>query len=219
MIPFPAASDSAPSTCQPATPEEWRSRLLGHGPAVVWLTGLSGAGKSTLAALLERRLLARGTHTFVLDGDEVRHGLNRDLGYDDASRDENLRRAAEVARLLARSGLVVIASFISPCRRQRDAARTILAGVPFFEVHVSTPMAVAERRDPKGLYRRARRGEISDFTGVQAPYEVPVAPDLRIDTSDTDPEASADLLLERLLALGLPATHEPLTADLRPDAP
>ena len=159
-----------------------RQRYFGHEPATIWLTGLSGAGKSTLAYELEHLLLERGHPSFVLDGDNVRHHLNRDLGFSARDRRENLRRAAEVARLMNEAGLFVVTAFISPLREDRRAARDIIGAERFVEAHVSTCMSVCESRDPKGLYARARAGEIPDFTGVSAPYEAPEHPDIAIDT-------------------------------------
>jgi adenylyl-sulfate kinase len=159
-----------------------RQRYFGHEPATIWLTGLSGAGKSTLAYELEHLLLERGHPSFVLDGDNVRHHLNRDLGFSARDRRENLRRAAEVARLMNEAGLFVVTAFISPLREDRRAARDIIGAERFVEAHVSTCMSVCESRDPKGLYARARAGEIPDFTGVSAPYEAPEHPDIAVDT-------------------------------------
>ncbi|HEU4412774.1 MAG TPA: sulfate adenylyltransferase subunit CysN [Polyangiaceae bacterium] len=175
-----------------------RRALNGHGSAVVWLTGRSGAGKSTLADLLERRLHARGLRTYLLDGDNVRHGLSRDLGFTPEDRAENVRRAAEVAKLMVDAGLVVIAAFISPSRAERRAARNLLGPGEFVEVHVDAPSDVAERRDPRGLYAKARAGQLKNFAGVDAPYEAPEAPDLRIDTSTTSPEDAVEQLLRAL---------------------
>lgn len=175
-------------------PDEHAS-LMAQRSHVIWFTGLSGVGKSTLANLLDRRLHAQGIRSFVLDGDLLRAGLNRDLGFSDADRSENIRRAAEVARLMADAGLVVLVAFISPFRRDRDAARALFAAGQFSEVFLDTPLAVAEQRDPKGLYARARRGEIPQFTGIDSPYEVPASPELRIDTAS----CTVDEALERLL--------------------
>ncbi len=174
-----------------------RAALLGQQPAVVWLTGLSGAGKSTLANRLAQRLHAAGRAAYVLDGDNLRHGLNRDLGFTDADRVENIRRVAEVARLMADAGLVVITAFISPFRSERALARSRMDGIAFIEVHVDTPLAVAEQRDPKGLYAKARRGELPHFTGIDSPYEPPEAPELHVDTS----REPADEAAARVLAL------------------
>ncbi|WP_420880725.1 sulfate adenylyltransferase subunit CysN [Rhodococcus sp. (in: high G+C Gram-positive bacteria)] len=183
--------------------DEARSLLKGHRPQIVWFTGLSGSGKSTIANALERRLYALGCHTYLLDGDNVRHGLGRDLGFTEADRVENIRRVTEVARLMADAGLIVLASFISPFRAERDAARELIGSDRFCEVFVDTPIEVAEERDPKGLYRKARRGELSNFTGVDSPYETPASPDVRIDTTDLAPEQAADRIVEVLRERGV----------------
>lgn len=159
-----------------------RAALNGHTGALLWFTGLSGSGKSTLANAVARALHARGVHTYVLDGDNVRHGLNRDLTFSPEDRVENIRRISEVARLFVDAGLVTMTAFISPYREDRARARAIV-GEQFIEVHVDADVAVCEARDPKGLYKKARAGEIGDFTGISAPYEAPEHPELRIDTS------------------------------------
>jgi bifunctional enzyme CysN/CysC len=179
-----------------------RAALKGQRPAVVWFTGLSGAGKSTIARLVEQRLLARGRHAFVLDGDDLRGGLSRDLGFSEADRVENIRRAVEVARLMAEAGLIVLASFISPYRSDRAAARERLAPGEFLEVFVDTPLAECRRRDPKGLYRRADAGQIRNFTSVDAPYEPPETPDLHLVTTGTTAEALAEQVVATLAARG-----------------
>jgi bifunctional enzyme CysN/CysC len=165
---------------------------------VLWLTGLPAAGKSTLASELHRRLQVMQRPSYVLDGDEVRRGLSRDLGFSEADRTENVRRIAEVARLMAGAGLIVIVALVSPYRTDRRMARTILAEGRFVEIFVDTPLAEAERRDPKGLYRRARRGELANLTGVGAPYEAPENPELRVATLSETPEASAGRILAHL---------------------
>ena len=175
-----------------------RAARMGHRSAVVWFTGLSGAGKSTVANLLERRLHAEGIHTYVLDGDNIRHGLNRDLGFTEADRVENIRRVAEVAALMADAGLVVIVSFISPYRAERDAAREKLPEGKFIEVFVDTPIDECRRRDPKGLYAKADAGLIANFTGVSAPYEPPLAPEVHLRTTEGTPEALAEQVLANL---------------------
>jgi len=180
-----------------------RSERNGHRPCVVWLTGLSGAGKSTIADLVERALHADGRHTFLLDGDNVRHGLNSDLGFSDADRVENIRRIAEVAALMVDAGLIVLVSFISPFRAERALARELVAENEFCEVFVDTPLAVAEQRDPKGLYARARRGELPNFTGIDSPYEPPENPELRLDTTALGPEAAAAAVVAWLRTLGV----------------
>lgn len=160
-----------------------RVRLLGQRPLTVWLTGLSGAGKSTIAAALERRLIDSAKPCYMLDGDNVRAGINRDLGFGPEDRRENIRRIAEIARLMNDAGLVVMTAFISPYRADREMAREIIGADRFVEVHIDAPLEVCERRDPKGLYRKARRGELPDFTGVTAPYETPENPDLVLATA------------------------------------
>ncbi|MGH3298685.1 MAG: adenylyl-sulfate kinase, partial [Trebonia sp.] len=160
--------------------KEARVAIKNHRPGVVWFTGISGAGKSTVANALERRLHALGCHTATLDGDNVRHGLNRDLGFTAADRVENIRRVGEVAKLMADAGLLVLVSFISPFRAERDGARALLDAGEFVEVFVDTPLDVAEGRDRKGLYRKARAGNLPHFTGIDSPYEPPPSPEVRI---------------------------------------
>jgi bifunctional enzyme CysN/CysC len=178
-----------------------RAALKGQRPCVLWFTGLSGAGKSTIANLVEKRLHALGRHTYLLDGDNVRHGLNKDLGFTDADRVENIRRVGEVAKLMVDAGLLVLVSFISPFRAERRLARELVGEGEFFEVYIDTALHEAERRDPKGLYRRARAGKLKNFTGIDSPYETPQAPEVVIDTTRWDPEGAAELLLQRLIAL------------------
>jgi bifunctional enzyme CysN/CysC len=180
-----------------------RRALNGHRSAVVWLTGLSGAGKSTVANRLEQRLHALGKRTYLLDGDNVRHGLNKDLGFTAADRVENVRRIAEVARLMVDAGLIVITALISPFRAERRMARALFATGEFVEVFVDVPLAVAESRDPKGLYRRARSGELKNFTGIDSPYEPPEAPELHLDTARQSPDRAAEVVLEYLRSAGL----------------
>ncbi|HTV91033.1 MAG TPA: sulfate adenylyltransferase subunit CysN [Stellaceae bacterium] len=177
---------------------EQRVRLNGHQAAVLWFTGLSGAGKSTIANRLEQRLLALGCHTMLLDGDNVRHGLNRDLGFTDADRVENIRRVGEVARLMSEAGLIVICAFISPFRADRQMARETAAPYVFLEVFVDTPIEECARRDPKGLYAKVQAGEIPNFTGIGSAYEPPENPELRLPTVDRDPDALADELVSEL---------------------
>ena len=172
-------------------------------PVVIWFTGLSGAGKSTIADIVEKRLFALGAHTYTLDGDNVRHGLNRDLGFTDADRVENIRRVAEVAKLMADAGLIVMVSFISPFRSERRMAREMLPDGAFIEVHVATPLEVAEARDPKGLYRKARAGELANFTGIDSPYEPPENPELVLDTVAHDPQALAEQIVAYLRQRGV----------------
>jgi bifunctional enzyme CysN/CysC len=169
-----------------------RASQKGQKSAVLWFTGLSGAGKSTIANLVEKRLFALGRHTTMLDGDNVRHGLNRDLGFTDTDRVENIRRVAEVAKLMADSGLIVLVSFISPFRSERRMARDLLPEGEFLEVFIDAPLAVAEQRDPKGLYKKARRGEIKHFTGIDSPYEAPETPELHIETTRFTAEQAAE---------------------------
>ncbi len=175
-----------------------RAGLKGQRPCVLWFTGLSGSGKSTIANMLEKRLHALGRHTYVLDGDNIRHGLNKDLGFTDADRVENIRRVAETARLFVEAGLIVMVSFISPFRSERRMARDLLQEGEFVEVFVDTPLEVCEARDPKGLYRKARAGLISHFTGIDSDYEVPERPELSLKTSDISADALADIVLAEL---------------------
>jgi len=176
-----------------------RAKLNGHPGRVFWFTGLSGSGKSTIANALERKLHASGHHTYVLDGDNVRLGLNRDLGFTDADRVENIRRIAEVAKLMVDAGLIVMTAFISPFRAERQMARDMFEPGEFVEIHVDTPLEVVEARDPKGLYRKARRGQLPNFTGIDSPYEAPLEPEFRFNTENETPEALADHLLETLV--------------------
>jgi len=176
-----------------------RARLMLQPPRCVWFTGLSGSGKSTLANLLERRLHASGRHTFVLDGDNLRHGLNRDLGFTEADRVENIRRVAEVARLMTDAGLIVLVALVSPFRAERRMARERFPEGEFLEVFVDTPLEVCERRDPKGLYAKARSGALKNFTGIDSPYEPPVSPELHLRTQDQDAEACLEAILSRLV--------------------
>jgi len=175
-----------------------RARLKGQKACVLWLTGLSGAGKSTIANRIEKRLAAAGRHTYLLDGDNVRHGLNKDLGFTAQDRVENIRRVAEVARLMVDAGLIVLVSFISPFRSERRMARELFAPGEFFEVFVDTPLAEAERRDVKGLYRKARRGELKNFTGIDSPYETPENPEIRIDTTSLSADEAAARVIGHL---------------------
>ncbi|HJU76756.1 MAG TPA: sulfate adenylyltransferase subunit CysN [Sphingomicrobium sp.] len=178
---------------------ETHASLKAQKPAVLWFTGLSGAGKSTIANLVEKKLAALGRHTFLLDGDNVRHGLNRDLGFTEADRIENIRRVGEVARLMADAGLIVLTAFISPFRAERHMVRRMVPEGEFIEIFVDTPLAEAEKRDSKGLYKKARAGELKNFTGIDSPYEPPENPEIRIDTTRVSAEAAADLIVEDVL--------------------
>ena len=180
-----------------------RAAQKGQRACVLWFTGLSGAGKSTVANLVEKRLFALGRHTTMLDGDNVRHGLNRDLGFTDTDRVENIRRVGEVARLMADAGLIVLVSFISPFRSERQMARDLMHEGEFLEVFVDAPLSVAETRDPKGLYKKARRGEIKHFTGISSPYEAPENPELHIDTTKLKPEDAAEMIVRQMEERGL----------------
>jgi bifunctional enzyme CysN/CysC len=176
------------------------ANLKNQKPAVLWFTGLSGSGKSTIANLVEKKLHRMNRHTFLLDGDNVRHGLNKDLGFTEADRIENIRRVGEVARLMADAGLIVVTAFISPFRAERQMVREMLPDGEFIEIFIDTPLAEAERRDVKGLYKKARSGELKNFTGIDSPYEAPENPQLRIETMHMTPEEAADAIIETLLA-------------------
>lgn len=178
-----------------------RAGIKGQRPCMIWLTGLSGSGKSTLADALERRLFAAGRHTYLLDGDNLRHGLNRDLGFSAEDRCENIRRVGEVGALMVDAGLIAIAAFISPFREDRDLVRALLPE-RFVEVHVSTPLNICEERDPKGLYRKARAGELKQFTGIDSPFEAPLAAELTIDTSTLSVESAVDRICNYMVAAG-----------------
>lgn len=178
---------------------EHHAAIKNQKPAILWLTGLSGAGKSTIANLVERKLARMNRHTFLLDGDNVRHGLNRDLGFTSADRVENIRRVGEVAKLMADAGLIVITAFISPFRSERDMVRQMMPPGEFIEVHIDTPLAVAEARDVKGLYAKARGGKLKNFTGIDSPYEPPLAPEIHIDTAVMTAEQAADAIIARLI--------------------
>ena len=180
-----------------------RAEMNSHRPGVVWFTGLSGSGKSTIANIVESKLHTLGVRTYLLDGDNVRHGLNRDLGFTDADRVENIRRIAEVSRLMVDAGLVVLVSFISPFRAERDLARSRVDDGEFVEVFVDTPLAVAEQRDPKGLYAKARSGELANFTGIDSPYEAPESAEVRVDTTAITPEEAADQVIDQLRVQGV----------------
>ena len=178
---------------------EKHADLKNQKPAVLWFTGFSGAGKSTIANLVEKKLVRMNRHTFLLDGDNVRHGLNKDLGFTEADRVENIRRVGEVAKLMADAGLIVLTAFISPFRAERKMVREMMPPGEFIEVFIDTPLAEAESRDVKGLYKKARAGQLANFTGIDSPYEPPLEPELRIDTTRLTPEQAADLIVERVI--------------------
>ncbi|MEC8316585.1 MAG: sulfate adenylyltransferase subunit CysN [Pseudomonadota bacterium] len=175
----------------------------GQNPAVLWFTGLSGSGKSTIANEVQRRLYATGRHSFILDGDNVRHGLNRDLGFTDADRVENIRRVAEVSKLMVEAGLIMLVSFISPFRAERDLARNLMEEGEFIEIFVNTPLSVAETRDPKGLYKKARAGNLKNFTGIDSPYEAPENPEIEINTAEMSVEDAAERVITGLIERGI----------------
>jgi len=178
---------------------EAHANLKNQKPAVLWFTGLSGSGKSTIANLVEKKLHRMNRHTFLLDGDNVRHGLNKDLGFTEADRIENIRRVGEVSKLMADSGLIVITAFISPFKADRDMVRAMLPEGEFLEVFIDTPLAVAEERDVKGLYKKARAGDLKNFTGIDSPYEAPARPEIHVDTTRLSPEEAANLIVDKLL--------------------
>ncbi|MCI0638702.1 MAG: adenylyl-sulfate kinase [Gemmataceae bacterium] len=184
---------------------EERGPLLKQQGATLWFTGLSGSGKSTFAFTLEHALVQRGHLAYVLDGDNIRHGLNKNLGFSAADREENIRRIGEVAKLFADCGVVTMTSFISPYRKDRDNVRALHqeAKLPFLEIYVNTPIATCETRDPKGLYKKARAGQLKNFTGIEDPYEEPHSPELTIDATSTSPQDAAVLLLEHLVQRGI----------------
>jgi bifunctional enzyme CysN/CysC len=176
-----------------------RAANKGQKPCMLWFTGLSGSGKSTIANLVEKRLHAMGCHTYLLDGDNVRHGLNKDLGFTEADRVENIRRVAEVGKLMVDAGLIVLAAFISPFRSERRLARELLEEDEFFEIFVNVPLSIAEERDPKGLYRKARSGALKNFTGIDSPYEAPLTPEIHLDTASMSPDQAAELVVVTIL--------------------
>jgi bifunctional enzyme CysN/CysC len=190
----------------------WQKLLIGrteraaikfHRPAIVWLTGLSGAGKSTIANLVEKRLHAAGYHTMMLDGDNLRHGLNRDLGFTEADRVENIRRVGEVAKLMTEAGIIVLCSFISPYRAEREMVRKLMPNGEFIEVFVDTSLDECIRRDAKGLYAKARAGELKNFTGIDAPYEAPEAPEIHLCTTGQEPDKLAERVVMDLADRGI----------------
>jgi adenylylsulfate kinase len=184
---------------------EERAGLLRQRGATLWFTGLSGSGKSTIAFTLEHALVQRGQLAYVLDGDNIRHGLNKNLGFSAADREENIRRIGEVAKLFADCGAITMTSFISPYRKDRDTVRALHAAdkLPFIEVYVNTPIATCEERDPKGLYKKARAGQLKNFTGIDDPYEAPLQPELTIDATSTSPQEATVLLVDYLEKQGL----------------
>ena len=183
--------------------KEDRRRLNGHGSCVLWFTGLSGSGKSTLATEVEKELYQRGVRTYVLDGDNIRHGLNRDLGFGKDDRKENIRRIGEVAKLFVDAGIVTLTAFISPYREDRDMVRALFKEGEFIEIYVKCSLEECERRDPKGLYQKARKGEIKDFTGITAPYEKPLNPELVVETERETVKESVGKILDFLSSKGL----------------
>jgi adenylylsulfate kinase len=184
---------------------EERSALLKQKGATLWFTGLSGSGKSTIAFTLEHALIQQGRLAYVLDGDNIRHGLNKNLGFSAADREENIRRIGEVAKLFADCGILTMTSFISPYRKDRDLVRSLhdAVGLPFIEVYMATPIATCEQRDPKGLYKKARAGQLKGFTGVDDPYEEPLKPELTLDATSVSPQQAAAVLMEYLQGRGL----------------
>lgn len=185
-----------------AVTREDRQRLLNQKGVTLWLTGLSASGKSTIATIVEQKLIAAGHLAYRLDGDNIRHGLNKNLGFSAEDRTENIRRIGEVAKLFTDAGIIVLASFISPYQKDRDAVRSLMADGEFVEIHVKVSLATAEKRDPKGLYKKARAGEVKQFTGIDDPYETPASPELVIDTESAEPSASADMIVSYLDARG-----------------
>jgi adenylylsulfate kinase len=186
------------------TPAE-RNALLKQKGCTIWFTGLSGSGKSTIAFTLEHALVQSGHLAYVLDGDNIRHGLNKNLGFSAADREENIRRIGEVAKLFADAGVITMTSFISPYRKDRDTVRVLHqeAKLPFIEIHVNTPIETCETRDPKGLYKKARAGQLKNFTGIDDPYEAPNSPELTLDATNTSPQQAAVLIVEYLTKQGL----------------
>lgn len=183
--------------------DDQRAKLKGHGSALIWFTGLSGSGKSTLANALEQRLVTLGVHSFLLDGDNVRLGLNKDLSFSDHDRVENIRRIGEVGKLFVSSGTLCLSAFISPFIADREQVRQLLPPGKFIEVFVDAPLAVCESRDPKGLYAKARAGEIPHFTGIDSPYEAPETPEIHIKTDELDTPAAVDAIITYLVAQGI----------------
>lgn len=189
-----------------------RSVQKNQTPCIIWFTGLSGSGKSTIAGAVEQKLFALGQHTYLLDGDNVRHGLNKDLGFSDSDRVENIRRIGEMSKLFVDVGMIVLSAFISPFRIERRMVRDLVGDMEFVEVYMGTPLSTCEERDPKGLYQKARKGEIKNFTGIDSEYEVPESPEVVLDTSTMSIEDCADAVIEYLKVKGyLPAIKTPVT--------
>lgn len=186
-----------------AVSKEKREELNKQKGAVIWLTGLSGSGKSTIANELDWKLMEKGYRAFILDGDNIRHGLNKDLGFSPEDRNENIRRIGEVAKLFSDAAILAITAFISPYRKDRDRVREILPKGRFVEVYVYAPLEVCEERDPKGLYKKAKEGKIPEFTGISAPYEEPLNPELIIDTSKCNPSEAAEMIINKLTEMGI----------------
>jgi adenylylsulfate kinase len=177
---------------------EDRSKLFGHQAAVIWFTGLSGSGKTTIADLVEKTLYQQAIHTFSLDGDNIRKGINNDLGFSEEDRTENIRRIAEIAKLMSEAGLIVLSAFVSPFEKDRNKVRDLVGTEKYIEVFVNTPIEECEKRDVKGLYAKARKGEIKDFTGISSPYEAPQNPDIEINTTNITPETAAEMIVQLL---------------------
>ena len=178
--------------------KEQRALQKSQSPKIIWFTGLSGSGKSSIANILEKKLHSMGLHTIILDGDNIRHGLNKDLGFTEADRVENIRRVAEVAKLMVESGLICITAFISPFKSERKMIRSLVSEDEFVEIYVDTPLEVCEERDVKGLYAKARAGQLPNFTGISSPFEEPENPEIQIDTTKTSPETAADIIIHFL---------------------
>ena len=202
MLAFRTCAGRRTSTgSRPTSRRTDRAQLKNQTPRVLWFTGLSGSGKSTIANAVEKRLALMNRHTFLLDGDNIRHGLNRDLGFTEADRAENIRRIGEVAKLMADAGLIVLTAFISPFRTERDMVRAMLPEGEFIEIHVDTPLEVAEARDIKGLYRKARAGELKNFTGIDSPYEPPLQPEITVNTAEMSVDEAAEHVIRAILPL------------------